>query len=268
MALTDSQRLNAYKGSGGYADGSYLIQHVREGSDKFERRKSLAKYLNYPRKVIDAYLGTLFGHPAQRSGEAAAWQALQGNADGLGGQIDDLMRRAELLAMLLGTVYLVVDRPAGASATRADDLKRLPYVVLRKPSDVVSLTLDSLGAVASVVFSETGAETVYGKRLGAAADTQVRYRGWDSTRWWVSRDIAGTDLLQGPDGAPLTGEHGLGRPPVVRHHSTLLVEVTDERAAPWADGIVALADDLFQQWSEKRDLFRSQTFSSIRALTP
>jgi hypothetical protein len=263
MALTDTQRLDAYRGLGGYADGSYLIQHVRESDDKFGRRKKLAKYLNYPRKVIDAYLGTLFGRPAQRSGEAAAWQALQGNADGLGGQIDDLMRRAELLAMLLGTAYLVVDRPAGASLTRADDLKRLPYVVLRKPGDVASLTLDALGAVESVVFAEAGASTTYGESLSGEAAAETRYRGWDRTRWWVSSDVAGKELLSGPDGKPLTGEHGLGRPPVVRHHSTLLVEVTDERASPWAEGLIALADDLYQQWSEKRDLFRSQTFSIL-----
>jgi len=262
--LTDTQRLDAYRGGGGYADGSYLIQHVRESDEKFGRRKRLAKYLNYPRKVVDAYLGTLFGHPVQRAGEAPAWLALQGNADGIGGQIDDVMRRAQLLAMLLGTVYLVVDRPAGVSRTRADDLARPPYVVIRKPGDVVSLTLDNLGAIESVVFAEAGRVTIYGTARNAeAADRATRYRGFDRTRWWVSSDVAGQAILAGPDGAPLTGEHGLTRVPVVRHHSSMLVEVTDERAAPWAEGIIALADDLFQAWSEKRDLFRSQTFSTL-----
>lgn len=262
--LTDTQRLDAYRGSGGYATGAYLIQHVRESAEKFERRQKLAKYLNYPRKVIDAYLGTLFGHPVQRSGTAPAWQGLQGNADGIGGQIDDVMRRVELLAMCLGTVYVVVDRPAGVSQTRADDLQRRPYMVLRKPGDVASLTLDHLGAIESVVFCERGRVTHYGQALTVHPDDlALRYRGWDRERWWVSSDIPGDQPLTGPDGAPMTGEHKLGRVPVIRHHSTMLTEVTDERATPWADGIIALADDLYQQWSEKRDLFRSQTFSTL-----
>jgi hypothetical protein len=136
MPLTDQQRLDAYTGLGGYASGAYLVQHVRESAEKYSRRQRLARYINWPRKIIDAYRGTLFAHPAQRSGEAAPWQALQVNADRRGGQIDDVMRRVDLLAKLLGTCYVVVDRPRGVSQTRADDLARQPYIVLRKPSDM------------------------------------------------------------------------------------------------------------------------------------
>ncbi|MBV5274442.1 MAG: hypothetical protein JZU52_12635 [Lamprocystis purpurea] len=263
MALTDTQRLDAYRGAGGYADGTYLVRHPRETDDKFQRRQALARYLNYPRKIIDAYRGTLFARPAQRSGEAAAWQALQVNADGRGGQIDDVMRRATLLAMLLGTVYLVVDRPAGASVTRADDAGRMPYVVLRLPGSVARLTLGPLGEITQIVFAESGADGVsYG--TGVTTETTLRYRGWDATRWWVAEDVEGQTLLTDQaTGAPLTGEHGCGQVPVVRLHSTELLELTDERAAPWAEGVIALTDDLYNLWSEQRDLLRSQTFSIL-----
>lgn len=262
MALTDTQRLAAYRGDGGYADGSYLIRHPRETDDKFARRQQLARYLNYPRKVVDAYRGTLFARPAQRAGESAVWQALQLNADGRGGQIDDLMRRAALLAMLLGTVYIVVDRPAGTSRTRADDLKRLPYAVLRKPAEAAALTLGPLGEIERLVFVEAGDG---GMSYGAAIPRSraLRYRGWDRERWWISADLAGTEVLSGPDGQPLEGAHGCGRVPALRLHSTELLELTDERAAPWAEGVVALSDDLFNLWSEQRDLLRSQTFSIL-----
>ena len=258
--MTDLQRLDAYRGSGGYANGTYLIRHPRETDDKYQRRQQLARYLNYPRKVVDAYRGTLFARPATRAGEASAWLALQANADGLGGQIDDLMRRAALLSMLLGTVYLCVDRPPGVSRTRADDAKRQPYCVIRLPGEIASLSLSPLGAIERIVFVERSGGARYG---AGAALGEVRYRGWDATQWWISGDVEGKALLRGEDGQPLTGLHGCGQPPVHRLHSTELMQATDERAAPWAGGLCDLADDLFQLWSEQRDLLRSQTFSIL-----
>lgn len=249
MLLTDAHLMDAYTGRGGFETGEYLVRHGREGDDKYLNRKAICTYPNYVRKVVNAYLGTLFGAPAQRSGEAAAWAALQANADGAGGQIDDVMRRAERLAMLLGTVYLVVDRPQGAALTRADDLTLMPYVVIRKPADVASLTLDRLGGVQRIVFRDRD-----------AAGEPV-YRGWDAERWWISQDENGESLVTGADDRPATGEHRLGRVPVVRLHSSDLIEVTDERADPWVRDLAALALDLFNLWSELRELLRSQTFS-------
>lgn len=262
--LTDCKRLAAYQGNGGYADGSYLIRHPRETDDKYQRRQELARYLNYPRKVVDAYRGTLFARPAQRSGEAPAWLAIQANADGRGGQIDDLMRRATLLAMLLGTVHIVVDRPAGVSRTRADDLARQPYCVLRLPGDVASLTLGPRGEMRRVVYREMGAGGVtYGLGTITTPVGAVQYRGWDTERWWVSDDLEGAHVLTDAEGQPMMGQHGCGCVPVVALHSTELLHVTDARAAPWAEGVIALSDDLFNLWSEQRDLLRSQTFSIL-----
>lgn len=242
MIVTDAHLMDSYTGRGGFETGAYLVQHGRESDEKYGKRKEIATYPNYVRKVVNAYLGTLFGSPAQRSGEAAAWAALQSNADGVGGQVDDVMRRAERMAMLLGTVYLVVDRPQGEPVTRADDRALAPYVVIRKPADVADLALDRLGGVQRVVFRDRD-------ESGDPA-----FRGWDAERWWISEDEDGETLLA-------TGEHKLGRVPVVRLHSSDLIDVTDERADPWVRDLAALALDLFNLWSELRELLRSQTFS-------
>ncbi len=253
MALNDQFYIDAYTGQGGFSTGEYLVAHPREDTDgatsKFERRKALAVYPNYTRKVVDAYLGTLYADPATREGEASAWADLQANADGAGGQIDDLMRRAERLSMLLGTVALLVDRPRGQAATRADEQLLLPYVVIRLPGETEDLSLDDLGNVTRAVFIETGAE---GKR----------YRGWDAQRWWVSEDPEGEKLIV-EDGEALTGEHNLGRTPVVLLSSTERLRNTDKRAAAWAGGICEMNRDLYNQWSELRELFRGQTFSIL-----
>ncbi|WP_295441511.1 hypothetical protein [uncultured Thiodictyon sp.] len=260
--LTDQMMVDAYTGLGGFRSGDYLVRHPRELDDKYKARKELATYRNYCRKVLGAYVGTLFSAPAKRTGDAPAWVALQANADGVGGPIESVMRRALLLSMLVGTVYLVVDRPAGQARTRADELARAPYVVIRRPTDVAALALDRLGAVARVVFREQAGGAVYGAAM--PTDVGFIYRGWDAAQWWVARDALGQDLCTDPEtGALMRGQHGLGRVPVIRLHSTELMDLTAERAAPWAEPIVGACLDLFNRHSEARSIERDQTVSTL-----
>jgi hypothetical protein len=49
----------------------------------------------------------------------------------------------------------------------------------------------------------------------------------------------------------------------VRLHSTELLELTAERAAPWAAGIVAASVDLYNRHSEARSIERDQTVSTL-----
>lgn len=252
MLITDQMMLDAYEGAGGFEDGTYLVQHVREEEAAFTRRKELATYRNFVAKVVSAYVDTIYQQPAVRSGDDQPWQDLQANADGTGGAIDDLMSAALTLGLLVSPVYLVVDRPVGVSKTRADDLERRPYVVIRLPGEVEAVKLDRLGNVERIVFRETGTD---GKPL---------YRGWDRTRWWLStdpeRDVAPEDL---PEGQAASGEHKLGVVPVVRLFGRQPLRKTDVRATAWARGIVAAAVDLFNRHSEARAIERDQTVSTL-----
>jgi hypothetical protein len=126
---------------------------------------------------------------------------------------------------------------------------------------VAALALDPLGAVVRIVFAEQSGGASYG---AGAVSGEPQYRGWDATRWWVSKDAQGLEILPDPQtGQPQTGEHGLGRPPVVRLHSSEILELTAERAAPWAAGIVAASVDLYNRHSEARSIERDQTVSTL-----
>ncbi len=64
---TEQFLLDSYSGTGGFLDGSYLISHPRESQEKFERRRKLAVYPNYVKKVVDSYLFHLFKKSPIRS---------------------------------------------------------------------------------------------------------------------------------------------------------------------------------------------------------
>lgn len=251
MPIRDDQfYLDAYTGGGGFQTGAYLEPHPVETTESYQLRQKLAVYPNFTRKVCKIYLGTLFREQATRLGEAQAWGMFMGNADGVGGRIDDLMQRAVLLAMLLGTVHLVVDRPRGQPQTQADEANLMPYCVVRLPGDIAAQRIDSRGHLVQVVYRED--------ENGALV-----YRGWEAQRWWVAEDVEGKRLLKDAAGQALTGEHKLGRVPVHRLHSEFLLRVTDPRATAWAAGIAELNGDLYQRWSELRNLERKQSFSIL-----
>ena len=239
---------DAYTGMGGYGDGSYLVAHTRETAPHFKRRQQIAIYLNFTKLVTNDYLSYLFLQPATRTGGGDAWAALQADADGAGSALPYVMAQHTRQAMIHGTIYLVVDRPEGEALTQADAALLRPYVVARKPESVAAAEVDDAGALLWIVFSEPDA------RDGHAGETV--YRRWTREGWVLSEQADGTEVIR-------TGEHGLGRVPVVPLHTSQPMEANQLRVQPWIWDVAQVNKDLFNMHSEKRDLLRSSTFSIL-----
>jgi len=236
--------LDAYTGEGGFWDGSYLIKHPRESDEKYNRRKALAVYPNYVKKVVKAYLGQLFKVPPQRENLNEVYERFSQDADRKKTYIDDIVKKAMLLSMIMGVCFAVVDKPREEALTRAEELeKRLfPYVVLKKPSEVAAYKTDDLG-LSMISFCETDEQGL------------LRYRIFTRTEWIIAQDPEGRGVIQ-------RGEHGLGDVPVVPLYS--MEVLTDSIfGTPWILDIAELNFDLYNALSELRELLRSQTFSIL-----
>jgi len=245
MALTGEKFLiDAYEGKGGFLDGSYLIPHPRESNEKFERRKKLAVYPNYVKKVVDSYLSHLFKKSPIRSIETQEYQEFIQDVDKQGTYIDDFMRRAFKLAMIVGTIFIIVDKPPGKAQTKLEEktLDLRPYLATRLPSQVYNYSFDQFGRLAFITFRE--------KR----PDGTIIYRYFDTEKWIISTD---------PEQKKIEGEgkHKLGIVPVVPLHSTDPLLSTSLTATPWILDVANLNFDLYNALSELRELLRSQTFS-------
>ncbi len=245
MALTGEKFLiDAYTGKGGFLDGSYLIAHPRESKEKLERRKKLAVYPNYVKKVVDSYLSHLFKKSPIRSIETQEYQEFIQDVDRQGTYIDDYMRRAFKLAMITEGVFIIVDKPPGKATTKLEEkeLNLRPYLALRTRSQLYSYTLDEYGRLSSITFRE------------ARPDNTIIYRYFDTQRWAIYTDPELKEIES-------QGEHKLGVVPVVPLHSTDPLLPNDLTATPWILDIANLNFDLYNALSELRELFRNQTFS-------
>ena len=243
--FADTWRLlgECVEGDGGFLDGTNLVAHPRElhykrfadntvdpsvtigETEKFKRRKRLARYDHLAGLIVDQFVAYQYAKPIRRSLTTPAdqphplelwWQ----NVDGDGTHIDDWMRESQYLANVYGFVWTVLDRvdPVrdGAGPTsRADE----GGLVLRRyiPLDCLDW-LAPRGVLTACKFIEAkdrdslfdaipsgGAATV-----GADQATDVEFRVWDAEQWQV---------LDGEGALRDQGAHGYGEVPVVIHYA-------------------------------------------------
>ena len=238
--LTDQFLLDSYSGKGGYLTGLYLVKHPRESDDKFKRRRASAVYPNFTRKIVDVFMGFLWRQAPNREVDTLYADFMQ-NADGAGGKLDTILFSYQRLAMILGTVFVIVDKPQSQGLTKAD--QALPYLALRFKHDLINEQKNSAGIWTSVTFAEMDGD-------------KTQYRTFTEKMWKVSEDTDGTKILS-------QGEHNLGKIPVVRLHIAKPLNPNDSCSQSWAYDLAVLNWELFNLRSELRDLERSQTFAIL-----
>ena len=241
--------MDSYTGGGGYADGKYLVPYPRETPEKLAARRRLLYYPNYVKLISKTHHGYCWKRPPDRRYGTGTYELFCRDADGRGNGIDKIMSRAQLLSWILGTVFMVVDKPQEIAATRAEEIEQrlYPYVVLRTPLDLADFRL-----------GPRGLERISFRERVVLPDGNVEhfFRIWTTTEWFKTEDPKGRRVLE-------TGTHNLGRVPVVPLHceDPLLDDMI--LAVPWIMDLARINFDLYNASSEMRSLLRDQAFAIL-----
>lgn len=237
---SDQFLLDAYSGKGGFASGEYLVTHARESVDKYQGRKALAVYTNYCRKIVDVYMGFLWKQSPAREIDDL-YSQFADDADGTGSKLNTLLFTYQRLAMITGTVFVIVDKPQVQGPSKAT--QALPYLRLRTKQQLVAETKDDAGNWLSVTFSES-------------LNKKTVYRTFTTSGWRLSEDAKGETLID-------QGDYNLNRVPVVRLHIAKPLNPTDTSSESFFYDLAALNWMLYNLDSEQRELFRAQTFAIL-----
>lgn len=257
----------AYRGDGGFLDGSNLIPHPREiiykrnddGSPsteeqgkraKYTRRQELARYENFARAIVDTFLSYLFSKPTVRRAEGlpeleAWWQ----DVDGAGMHISDWMLQQQALACVYGHVVVVMDRqatPTPVPRTRAEQGQ--PILRCYGPLDVLDW-IWAQGRYQAVKLLDVAPRTALLDAEDAESDT---YLVWTPETWQRYSD----------EGVLVDeGAHGLGVVPAEIHRARLVPGMPDLGASVLGDP--KLFQDHYNLLSELREMLRGQVFSML-----
>lgn len=147
---------HAFFGTGGFRDGSYLVQYPRESTDKYDRRKKAAFYVNYVRPIIESHVKPIFRRGIKRTdgGTNPAWTEFVKDCTTGGVDLDGFMRSRAAMAKRSGCDLIVVTAPAQAPASEAEAVTLRPYVYGVQASRITDLVRDPAERIVSVSFLE------------------------------------------------------------------------------------------------------------------
>lgn len=229
--------------SGGYNDGSYLIQYTAETDSQYTKRKEVAWFGDELLEACNNFSGYLSKRPPVRhSIDNPLLSGILDDCNWRGDQLDVFWQSFIIEAAARGSMLLLIEMPESLPDNQLAQLKQraFPYLVMLKPEKVTDFQLNKRGILTLVEI----ADTIDGKAIT---------RGWDEKSWWVREDDNYTE----------SGEHNLGVCPVL----TFTVEGEFPSLGQFA-GMEPVINRLYNMRSEFDEILRRHTFPIFAAQFP
>ena len=135
--------IRSYNGGYDYTVGQYLSRYNLEQDNEFNQRLANTPCDNHCKNIIQIYSSFLFRvRPSRDFGEMADEPSLQSflkDADMEGNNFNTVMKQAQNYASIYGHCFLILDKPAIQTNTRAEELDQdiRPYVSIVTPENVL-----------------------------------------------------------------------------------------------------------------------------------
>lgn len=151
---------DAYRASGGFEDGTYLIPHPSEGDAKYIRRKKMCYFVNYVKPIVDALVNPIFRTDPVRSGMGKFFEEFTKDVDGNGTTLTRFMKKAAIRAKLHGVEFVVIDmepieEDEVLTEKRILEERIYPYVYLVSPSQITDWATNKFGKLVSISYKLT-----------------------------------------------------------------------------------------------------------------
>lgn len=242
---------DAYSGTGGFADGTYLVPHPRESAEKYAGRCFMSYYCNYVKPCIDAHVNPIFKeYPVREYQANRLADAFLLNIDGKGTKIDRFMKRAAIRAKLFGGILGVVENFAQHEGNMDEAIKnrKFPYVYLVRPNQIRDWVIDQFGNLAMIKYELNYAEYVNDQKINKTVI-------WTWTKEkFIKEDESGRQ----------EGKNTIETLPVVVLYGALSDEGVDSLIPQSEFYAIARANlALFNACSELRERNRNQAFSLL-----
>jgi hypothetical protein len=233
----------ALRGSGGFADGTALVQYASETDEQYKRRRVVAWYVNALLPACQRFVGYIAKKPPMRETQNPLLTAFLDDCNWRGDSLDVFWQGFMVDAKARGAMLLLVDMPRTLPADAASQIQQraFPYLVPILPEHVIEYRMDARGMLEMI---EIGATDEDGSAL---------VRGWDTAGWWVRK---GEDII---DAEP----HPLGACPVLAFSES--GEFPD--VGSFAD-IAGLSRRIYNLRSELDEILRRHTFPVFAAQFP
>jgi hypothetical protein len=253
----------SYEGGPEWFNCENLPQYQLEDDGAYKARVKRATRLPITRKVVDTYVGHIFRTPATRKAAGKHIEDFRKKASLKGDSLIDQMRAFAAYGSLY-RVFLVVDRPEGYAATKADE--KAPYAYMVGPEDVLNYSWGADGQLNWVLLREWFRDDA--DPIKSTMEVKPRYRLWTRKGWrlfMANKDKPdGYEELTPTDGRLPTGEipHGFKKDCVPGHFLDFR-EGNEWLSVGLVDDIAPLDREIAGLLSCLNEILHKQTFSQL-----
>lgn len=135
--------IRSYMGGQEYKDGKYLIAYQQENTEDYESRIDSTPLDNHVKNIVSIYNSFLFRQSPKRvygslEGDPTITAFLE-DCDLDGRSFNNVMRDVSTYASIYGHTWVVLDKPAVQTYTRAEELDQniRPYMTIYTPENVI-----------------------------------------------------------------------------------------------------------------------------------
>ena len=243
---------NAYRASGGFENGDYLIPHPREKQQKYVRRKNMAYFINYVKPIVDALVNPIFKTDPVRDGMSTIYESFVEDVDGNNTSLTRFMKKAAIRAKLHGVEFIVVDMERISSDSIITkrtiiDNRIYPYLYLVSPSQVTGWATNKFGKLVSITY------TVTNVTIDSDGNSVYKPEVWTWTESRCKKTVDGTEVVF---------DNPIGVIPIIPLYGA--INDSDD-LIPQSD-VYAIAKTnfaLYNACSELRERNRAQAFSLL-----
>ncbi len=243
--------LDAFEGSGGFANGEYLWPYRYEANDDYCRRQEMARYHNYVETVIDLYVRHVFTQDPIRQSANQDLIEWWKNVDGHGTSIVEFMRRTVALALAAGHTGILMDMtPDEPSGPAKVDQRSRPFLTAFTATSIPDWRVQRENVVGVKLIEAVPDASI--DQPAPEGDDALRWLLWDEEGW--ARFSYDGDLIAGdmPD---------LGLVPFVVLRPKPSVTKPFIGRPLLSNG--KLIQALFNRMSEEDQVLRDQAFSIL-----
>lgn len=242
---------HTYEGSGGYADGCYLIKHSKEHS--INNRKLLAYFKNYTRGILNSLIVPVFSDDAKRITNNEVFDAFITDVDNKMNDIQDFTKVVMKYTRLHGVCFVVMDNFENVPTSKSEAInKRMyPYMYVKTADEVHTYTLDEFDRINTISFKD-------GWYMDSSGEKVQSYRLWTDT--FSVRYIENSSTQDGIIEIDDRKEHNLGVLPVIE--SRMDIDSDTLPHPPFFD-ISRMNFTVFNMDSEQRSLERLTAYPTL-----
>jgi len=154
----------AYDGTGGFEDGSYLDRYIRESDERYKQRQEVAFYINLFKQKVEKFIGYLFKQKPLRTSKNSIVLNIFDDCDFKGNNINIFISNFAKNCKIRGVGVVAVEQLQANNYKTQLENRLYPYFLEILPETIKDYKIDNNGDFEFIAYETILDKSIYQNR--------------------------------------------------------------------------------------------------------